>query len=344
MGSLLSIRDLHVSFAASGGFLRQPSVVRAVDGISIEVEAGETLAIVGESGCGKTTLGRTIAMLQRPTSGTIEFGGVLLNHLQPKALRLARRTMQMIFQDPHASLNPRQRIEAIVGEPLLIAGVDVVARKKRVAELLDLVGLGADAAPRLPRAFSGGQRQRIGIARALAASPKLIICDEPLSALDVSIQAQIVNLLVSLQQQFGLTYVFISHDLAVVRQIASRVAVMYLGSVVELAEVEALFARPRHPYTMALLSAVPTLTTHGRQASEPLLVVGDPPSPLNMPSGCRFHPRCWLRKQLDNPSRCATEIPIPASGDSHQVACHFAGTAALQQLRPSLQPATVEQI
>ncbi|MGE6744236.1 ABC transporter ATP-binding protein [Allorhizobium pseudoryzae] len=339
MSPLLSTTDLRVAFPVGGGLFSKPKLVRAVDGISLDVHAGETLAVVGESGCGKTTLGRTLAMLQRPTSGSITFDDARLDQLGPRDLRAARRSMQMIFQDPYASLNPRQRIAAIVAEPLLIAGVGAASVNIRVAELLDLVGLGAEAGARLPRAFSGGQRQRIGIARALAASPKLIICDEPLSALDVSIQAQIVNLLVRLQRQFGLTYVFISHDLAVVRQMASRVAVMYLGVIVELADVDALFARPRHPYTTALLSAVPTLAVRNQPAAKPLLVAGDPPSPLNRPAGCRFHPRCWLRKQLDNPSRCTSEEPKLVGPDTQRVACHFSEEAAMQPRTGANEPA-----
>ena len=334
MAALLKIRDLRVSFSIGSKFFGRGRNVRAVDGIDLDVTAGETLAIVGESGCGKTTLGRTIAMLQRPSSGSVEFMGVRLERLRSKDLRDARRSMQMIFQDPNASLDPRQSVEAIVTEPLLIAGASTALRKQRAAELLDVVGLGAEAGMRLPRAFSGGQRQRIGIARALAASPKLIICDEPLSALDVSIQAQIVNLLVDLQRRFGLTYIFISHDLAVVRQMASRIAVMYLGTVVELADAERLFAAPRHPYTVALLSAVPTLGGPVHSAMEPLLASGDPPSPLNMPRGCRFHPRCWLRKKLGDPAICTSQEPRLVATDTHQAACHFADETAAHAAAP----------
>lgn len=329
MGKLLSARDVRVQFATGGGLLSRPKTVRAVDGVSFDLDVGETLAIVGESGCGKTTLGRTLTMLQRPTSGSIEFDGAQLEQLRGSRLRDARRSMQMVFQDPMASLNPRQKIADIVGEPMLVAGVDAGRRAARVAELLELVGLGAAAARRLPRAFSGGQRQRIGIARALAADPKLIICDEPLSALDVSIQAQVVNLLVDLQRRLGLTYIFISHDLAVVRQMASRVAVMYLGTIVEQADVESIFTRPRHPYTVALLSAVPVLSTQALARPKPLLVAGDPPSPVNMPSGCRFHPRCWLRQRLGNPEVCATRHPLMDGAGSHRAACHFAEEAAV---------------
>jgi oligopeptide transport system ATP-binding protein len=325
---LLEARELRVWFPRSRGFLRGQDWIRAVDGISLGVVAGETLAVVGESGCGKTTLGRALSLLQRPTGGSVEFADADLTRLRGRKLRAARRRLQMIFQDPYASLDPRQRVGAIVGEPLKIAGVSAAGRERRVAELLDLVGLGAEMAARLPREFSGGQRQRIGIARALAAEPRLIICDEPLSALDVSIQAQIVNLLLKLQQQLGLTYLFISHDLAVVRQIATRVAVMYLGTVVELAETGRLFAAPRHPYSLALLSSAPTLARRGAAADRPILLAGDPPSPVRLPSGCRFHTRCWLRERLGNPAICTAEAPALVEEGGHHVACHFAAETA----------------
>jgi oligopeptide/dipeptide ABC transporter ATP-binding protein len=322
--ALLETRDIRVWFPARRRGFGRREWVRAVDGVSIAVTAGETLAIVGESGCGKTTLGRALVMLQRPTGGAVLFEGVELTGLNRRELRSARRHIQMIFQDPYASLDPRQRVDDIVGEPLLIRGVEAKARRRRVAELLDLVGLGPEAADRLPREFSGGQRQRVGIARALAADPNLIVCDEPLSALDVSIQAQIVNLLERLQRQLRLTYVFISHDLAVVRQMATRVAVMYLGTIVEFAETDALFRAPRHPYTVALLSAVPTLSTRESAAEQPVLLSGDPPSAVRVPSGCRFHPRCWLRKRLGDPKICESDTPILALAAGHRAACHFA--------------------
>ncbi|MFZ5674767.1 MAG: ABC transporter ATP-binding protein [Pseudomonadota bacterium] len=315
---LLDARDIEVRFNA----------VRAVDGVSLAVAAGETLAIVGESGCGKTTLGRSLALLQRPTGGKVTFNGNELTRLSDRQLRKARRQLQMVFQDPYASLDPRQRVGDIVGEPLLIAGIDKATRRKRVAELLDMVGLSADMAQRFPREFSGGQRQRIGIARALASEPRLIICDEPLSALDVSIQAQIVNLLIDLQRRLRLTYVFISHDLAVVRQMASRVAVMYLGRIVEIAETEQLFSAPRHPYTVALLSSVPTLGTGPSPAGDEFLLTGDPPSPSRVPGGCRFHTRCWLRSKLGNPERCATHTPVSSGENGHQAACHYSDEIA----------------
>jgi oligopeptide/dipeptide ABC transporter ATP-binding protein len=327
--AILAARDLSVWFPA-----RRQNVfagrrwVRAVDGINLAVRSGETLGIVGESGCGKTTLGRALVLLNRPTQGTVEFAGRELTALSGRALRAARRRLQMIFQDPYGSLDPRQAVEAIVGEPLRIADIAAAKRRQRVAELLDLVGLGSEAMQRLPREFSGGQRQRIGIARALAADPQLIICDEPLSALDVSVQAQIVNLLLRLQRELNLTYVFISHDLAVVRQIADRVAVMYLGVFVELAQSEQLFRAPRHPYSVALLSAVPTLATEGDAAPAPVLLSGDPPSPVNLPTGCRFHTRCWLREKLGNPAICAEQSPALAGEPAHQAACHFADETA----------------
>jgi oligopeptide/dipeptide ABC transporter ATP-binding protein len=325
---ILEARALSVWFPTGKRIFGPRQWVRAVDGVSLKVMPGETLAVVGESGCGKTTLGRALVMLQRPTRGVVTVDGVALTGLGGKSLRAARRHLQMVFQDPYASLDPRQRVEAIVEEPLRIRGVATKIRQQRVAELLDLVGLGAEAASRLPREFSGGQRQRIGIARALAAEPRLIVCDEPLSALDVSIQAQIVNLLLRLQRQLGLTYIFISHDLAVVRQMASRVAVMYLGTLVELAETDAVFATPRHPYSVALLSSVPTLTTSEAAEPHPILLTGDPPSPVNLPGGCRFHTRCWLRERLGNPAICTTESPVLFGANGHQAACHFAAETA----------------
>jgi oligopeptide transport system ATP-binding protein len=327
-GPLLEARDLSVSFPVRRWLLGESQSIRAVDRVSLAVMPGETLGIVGESGCGKTTFGRALVMLERPTGGTVAFEGRYITALRGKTLREARRHMQMIFQDPYQSLDPRQKVEEIVGEPLLIAGLGAAARRARASEILDLVGLGAETARRLPREFSGGQRQRIGIARALAAEPKLIICDEPLSALDVSVQAQIVNLLVRLQRRLGLTYVFISHDLAIVRQIADRVAVMYLGALAEVAQGEALFTAPRHPYTVALLSAVPTLAIQGETAPRAILLPGDPPSPVRIPSGCRFHTRCWLHERLGRPAICINEPPDLKGTERHRVACHFADRTA----------------
>lgn len=322
--AILEARDLSVRFGTGPRLFGQRRWIRAVDSVNLNVMPGETLAVVGESGCGKTTLGRALVMLQRPSAGRVVFEGTELTGLGEAALRAARRHLQMVFQDPYGSLDPRQRVEAIIGEPLRIRGADAMTRRHRVLELLDLVGLGTESAERLPREFSGGQRQRIGIARALAAEPKVVVCDEPLSALDVSIQAQIVNLLLRLQRQLGLTYVFISHDLAVVRQIASRVAVMYLGSIVEFAKTGALFTAPRHPYTVALLSSVPTLAARAAATVRPILLTGDPPSPVRLPSGCRFQSRCWLRPRLGNPAACTAETPPLLGNDDSKVACHFA--------------------
>jgi len=328
--TLLDVKNLSVHFSARRKLGRPRAWIRAVDGVTLSVISGETLAVVGESGCGKTTLGRAMVMLTRPTVGEVTFDKTELTALSSGALRAARRHLQMIFQDPYGSLDPRQRVEEIVGEPLLIRGVPGKARRERVIELLGLVGLGPDAAPRLPREFSGGQRQRVGIARALAAEPRLIVCDEPLSALDVSIQAQIVALLENLQRRLDLTYVFISHDLAVVRQIADRVAVMYLGTVVELADAAAIFEAPRHPYTFALLSAVPKLATRTSSKQVAPLVHGDPPSPIDVPGGCRFHPRCWLRQRLGNPEICVSAEPSLSGENKHASACHFAAELAPQ--------------
>ncbi len=314
---VVSATNLAVSFRGAG-----KSVLHALDGVSLTLTGRETLAVVGESGSGKTTLARALVQLQPLSSGTVRVAGRELTALRGRELRLARKPIQMVFQDPFSSLDPRMTIEDIVAEPLTIGGVPRSERRLRVRELLNLVGLPDDAANRLPREFSGGQRQRIGIARALAADPKVIVCDEPLSALDVSIQAQIVNLLVELQQRLGIAYIFISHDLAIVRQIASRVAVMYLGRIVELSRVEDLFMAPRHPYTLALLLSVPALTD-AFDSPPHLLVSGDPPSPLERPAGCRFRTRCWLRAKLGDPEACETLEPAPANDDG-DVSCHFA--------------------
>lgn len=326
----LHVEDLRVWFPVRGTFLsRERQWIRAVDDVTFDVRRGETLAIVGESGSGKTTAGRAIVQLQRPTAGSVWLEDRDLTNLSSRALREARPPIQMVFQDPYASLDPRQKVGDIIAEPLLLRGIGRRQRQERVAELIDRVGLGKDAVDRRPRAFSGGQRQRIGIARALAADPALVVCDEPVSALDVSIQAQIVNLFVRLQREFGLTYVFISHDLAVVRQIATHVAVMYLGRIVEMARAEELFDAPRHPYSAALLSSVPELSTMGRQ-SEPILLPGDPPSPVDVPSGCPFHTRCWLRPLIDNPDVCVTKEPRIRSAEMG-VACHFPDESLAQQ-------------
>jgi oligopeptide/dipeptide ABC transporter ATP-binding protein len=328
---LLEVRDLKVWFEQRHGAARRARTwVRAVDGISFAVKRGETLGLVGESGCGKTTTGRAVVKAQPITGGTIRFGGIDLAPLEGTALRRLRARFQMVFQDPFASLDPRQPVGDILAEPLLVHGVAKGAAKAaRVRELLELVGLPGSAARRYPHQFSGGQLQRIGIARALAVQPDLVVCDEPVSALDVSIQAQIVNLLMALQARLGVAYLFIAHDLAVVRHIADRVAVMYLGRIVEIADTDELFARPAHPYTIALLSAVPLPDARIERKRKRIILTGDVPSANPPPSGCRFSTRCWLREQLGRPDRCTEEEPmlrpVPRMAASHEAACHFAG-------------------
>jgi oligopeptide/dipeptide ABC transporter ATP-binding protein len=301
-------------------FQREVGRVHAVDGVDLEVFPGETLGIVGETGCGKSTLARLICRLLPVTEGRIEFEGQDITDWKGDRLRKLRREIQMIFQDPYSSLNPRKRVGAIIGDPFEIHGIaDGKERKKRVQELMEVVGLNSEHYNRFPAEFSGGQRQRIGVARALALRPKLIICDEPVSALDVSIQAQVVNLLEDLQDEFKLTYLFIAHDLSVVRHVSDRVAVMYLGKVVELADAKRLYAEPKHPYSGALLSAVPVPDPDRVRERERVILLGDVPSPIDPPSGCRFHPRCPKAQQ-----RCIEEEPPlerKASGDL--AACHF---------------------
>src|SRR6267143_105622 len=288
---LVEVRNVKKYFPIRKGLLqREVARVHAVDDVTFSVREGETLGLVGESGCGKSTLGRTIVRLLEPTEGSVFFEGRDISRLGSRALRPIRREMQIVFQDPYASLNPRKRVGSIIGSPLKIHGIDDnKGRRKRVQELLETVGLSPEHYNRFPHEFSGGQRQRIGVARALALSPKLIVCDEPVSALDVSIQAQILNLLRNLQRDFNLTYVFISHDLSVIRQIADRIAVMYLGKIVEIGDSEAIYEHPKHPYTAALLSAVPRASAGGR---ERIVLSGDVPSPVDPPQACVFHPRC----------------------------------------------------
>jgi len=325
---LLEVSDLRVWFPIkSGVFRRQSGWIRAVDDVSFTVARGETLGLVGESGSGKTTTGRAIVRVNRPTGGSIRLDGEDLLALKGADLRKRRRRFQMVFQDPYSSLDPRQTVGEIIGEPLDIHALPADGdRKRRIGELLELVNLDPRFADRYPHEFSGGQRQRIGIARALAVEPELIVCDEPISALDVSVQAQVINLLERLQRELGLTYLFIAHDLAVVRHIADRVAVMYLGTLVEVAPVDALFAGPRHPYTIALLSAVPVPDADREQQRRRIILTGDIPSPANPPSGCRFHTRCWLYEKLGRPRECVDRDPPldPLPTDvGHRVACHF---------------------
>ncbi|MEZ4390530.1 MAG: dipeptide ABC transporter ATP-binding protein [Polyangiales bacterium] len=318
---LLETEDLRMHFDVRRGLFGARGTVKAVDGVSLQVRAGETLGLVGESGCGKSTLGRTVLRLHDPTSGAIRFEGKDITRASQSALRPLRRGMQMIFQDPYASLNPRMRVRDIVGEALEIHGLGATRseREARVDDLLTRVGLRAEQGGRYPHEFSGGQRQRVGIARALAVSPRFIVADEPISALDVSIQAQIVNLLKDLQEELGLAYLFVAHDLHIVRYLSRRIAVMYLGRVVELGAAAAVTDAPRHPYTRALLSAVPSPDPTKRRVRLPL--EGDVPSPLDPPSGCAFHPRCSIAER----GLCDREAPaLRELAPGHSVACHLA--------------------
>ena len=322
MTPLVSAAGLTKQYALGGGaFLRRQTLaVHAVDGVDLDIMPGETLGLVGESGCGKSTLGRTLIRLIEPTGGTILFDGADITALGMKAMRPMRRAMQIIFQDPYGALNPRMPVEDIIMEPLVIHGAKAdAATRAQVADMLRLVGLPQRAASRFPHEFSGGQRQRIGIARALALKPRFVVCDEPVSALDVSVQAQIVNLLQDLQAELGLTYLFIAHDLSVVKHISDRVAVMYLGKIVEIAAKRAIYAAPQHPYTQALIAAVPVLRPRDRGRGHRKRLAGDIPSALNPPAGCRFHTRCPHVMPI-----CRTQEPLlRTTAAGHQVACHL---------------------
>ena len=313
-----------------GVLAREVARVHAVDDVSFAVTEGETLGLVGESGCGKSTLGRTIVRLLEPTAGDVVFGGRSIGKLGARALRPLRREMQMVFQDPYASLNPRKRVGSIVGDPMKIHGIGSKAeRKQRVQELLDVVGLSPEHYNRFPHEFSGGQRQRIGVARAFALRPKLVVADEPVSALDVSVQAQVINLLDQLQDEFKLTYIFIAHDLGVVRHVSDRIAVMYLGKLVELSPAEELYTRPVHPYTEALLSAVPIPDPDLSDKRERIVLQGDVPSPIDPPSGCRFHPRCRYMTDVCRD----VEPPLTDYGNGHFAACHHPLNVDAETLR-----------
>ncbi|WP_374001125.1 ABC transporter ATP-binding protein [Bdellovibrio bacteriovorus] len=315
---LLKVENLVKSFPIFGGlFNREVAAVKAVQGVSFEINKGETLGLVGESGCGKSTLGRCLMRLHDTTSGKIIYNGKDITHIEGEELREMRRKIQIIFQDPFASLNPRMTIGAILEEPLIIHNLYATAKERqdRIHELIDLVGLRREHLNRYPHEFSGGQRQRVGIARALAVNPELIVCDEPVSALDVSIQAQVINLLMELQQKLGLTYIFIAHDLKVVEHVSTRVAVMYLGKVVEMADSEELYKNPKHPYTKALMSAIPV--PDPRKKEERIILTGDVPSPINPPSGCHFHPRCPMA--IDD---CKTIVPsLEIKSKDHVASC-----------------------
>ncbi|MFI1099361.1 dipeptide ABC transporter ATP-binding protein [Streptomyces melanogenes] len=340
---ILRVEGLTKHFPIKKGLLgRQTGAVKAVDGVSFDVRAGETLGVVGESGCGKSTMGRLVTRLLEPTGGKVEFEGHDITHLSAGRMRPLRRDMQMIFQDPYGSLNPRHTIGGIVSTPFRLQGVTPEGGvKKEVQRLMELVGLNPEHYNRYPHEFSGGQRQRIGIARALALNPKLVVADEPVSALDVSIQAQVVNLLDDLQSELGLTYVIIAHDLSVIRHVSDRIAVMYLGKIVELADRKSLYSAPMHPYTKALLSAVPVPDPKRKGVkSERILLKGDVPSPISPPSGCRFHTRCWKATEI-----CKTqEPPLIALKTGHQVACHHPENAPDQAPGEAVLPEARESV
>ncbi len=333
---VLEVRGLVKHYPLTRGIVlrRQVGAVKAVDGVDLELRAGETLGVVGESGCGKSTVAKVLVNLERPTAGQVLYKGEDITRLSGRALKAVRRNIQMVFQDPYTSLNPRMTVGDIIGEPFEIhpEAAPRGERRRRVRELLDVVGLNPEYLNRYPHQFSGGQRQRIGIARGLALNPEIIICDEPVSALDVSVQAQVINLMERLQAEFGLSYIFIAHDLSIVRHISDRVAVMYLGKVVETGDDEQIYEHPTHPYTQALLSAVPVPDPAARDNRDRVILAGDVPSPAAVPSGCRFRTRCW--KAMD---RCAVEVPVLAvpaglrgigTPAEHPSACHDAGERA----------------
>jgi peptide/nickel transport system ATP-binding protein len=322
---LLRVRDLEVHFPIKKGIILEKTVghVRAVDGVSLDIRRGQTFGLVGESGCGKSTLGRAVLRLEEPTGGTVEFDGTDLRSLTPEAMRRMRRRMQMVFQDPMSSLDPRQSVQSILTEPMRAHSREggTKAWDARVKELLEVVGLSRNAGAKFPHEFSGGQRQRIGIARAIVLNPELVIADEPVSALDVSVQAQVINLLDELQDRLGLTYVVIAHDLAVVRHISDRIGVMYLGTMVEESSSDDLYASPMHPYTISLMSAIPVPDPEVEDRRERILLQGDLPSPADPPPGCRFHTRCPFRQA----TRCHDEVPVLRElAPGHRVACHWA--------------------
>ncbi|WDZ84676.1 ABC transporter ATP-binding protein [Micromonospora cathayae] len=318
--TLLRVRDLAVDFKVPVRGSLLPARLRAVSGVDLDIRRGEIIGVVGESGCGKSTTGRAILQLLKPSRGTVTFDGTELTTLNRGRMRAMRRRMQMIFQDPYASLNPRMSIGELIEEPLLVhSDLNAAGRRAKAVETMNLVGLSASWHDRYPHEFSGGQRQRVGIARALVSNPEFVVADEPVSALDVSVQAQIVNLLEQLQEELGLTMMFIAHDLAVVRHLCDRIAVMYLGAVVEVGECEDMYRRPQHPYTKALLSAVPIPDPLVETQRKRVILTGDVPSPLSPPSGCRFRTRCWKAQEV-----CATREPtLTTTGTGHQVACHF---------------------
>ena len=328
---LLKVEHLHKEFPTGSGFMGgkfSKKVVSAVNDLSFEIRAGETFGLVGESGCGKSTTGRAIMHLDPPTSGKVYFEGRDISKMNKKELKAMRREMQFIFQDPYASLNPRMTIGEIISEPMVIHGIGTPEERiERVRELLDVVGLNPEHINRYPHEFSGGQRQRVGIARSFILRPKLIICDEPVSALDVSIQAQVLNLLKDLQKQYGTAYLFIAHDLSVVQHISDRVAVMYLGKMVELSDWKSLYAEPNHPYTQALLSAVPIPDPDVQQNRKRIILAGDPPSPIDPPSGCRFYTRCPIAQ-----AKCSEEAPeFREIGEGHFCACHYAAPFPIKE-------------